>query len=268
MDVEIIESRVSDNYFYGLHADGEAALIDPVDGSGAVDWVREQGAELRYLINTHFHQDHTGGNPTVLGSFPGVELVAGETDADKVEAQLDDRTVDREVGAGDVLTLGGERLEVLDTPGHTQGHVSLVHGEHLFSGDTIFVGGAGNCSFGGDSGVLFRTFRDVLADLDDAVTFYPGHDYAMRDIEFILSIEPDNTAAEAMLQEARDFAGDLFVTTLGQEREYNPFFRYDDEELRDRLATNHDSVYETCRERSDSDEEAVFRTVRALRNEW
>ena len=107
MDVEIIESRVSDNYFYGLQADGEAALIDPVDGSGAVDWVRDSGAELRYLVNTHFHQDHTGGNPTVLGSFPGVELVAGETDAERVESQLDDRGVDRRVAAGDVLTLGG-----------------------------------------------------------------------------------------------------------------------------------------------------------------
>lgn len=268
MDVEIIESRVSDNYFYALESDGEAALIDPVDGSGAVDWVRENGVELRYLINTHFHQDHTGGNPTVLGSFPGVELVAGGTDAEQIETQLDDRRIDRTVDAGDVLTLGGERLEVLDTPGHTPGHVSFQHGEHLFSGDTIFVGGAGNCSFGGDPGELFRTFRDVLADLDDDVTFYPGHDYAIRDIEFILSIEPDNNAAEAVLEDAKDQTGDLFLTTLGQEREYNPFFRYDDEGLRERLATNHESVYETCRSRSSSDGEAVFRTVRALRNEW
>jgi len=268
MQVEIIESRVSDNYFYGLESDGEAALIDPVDGSGAVDWVRDSGVELRYVINTHFHQDHTGGNPSVLGSFPGADLVAGETDAERIEAQSDDHRVDRRVEAGDALTVGGERLEVLDTPGHTPGHVSFLHDDRLFSGDTIFVGGAGNCNFAGDPGTLFQTFREVLADLDDTVTFYPGHEYAVRDLEFILAIEPDNDAAGAVLEDARESAGDPFLTTLGQEREYSPFFRYDDERLRERLATEHESVYDECRSRSTSDEEAVFRAVRALRDQW
>ena len=268
MDVEIIESRVSDNFFYGLHDDGEAALIDPVDGSRGVEWVREVGAELRYLVNTHFHQDHTGGNPSVLGSFPGVELVAGETDAERIEAQLDERRIDIRVAGGDTLELGSATIDVLDTPGHTPGHVSLKHGGDLFSGDTIFVGGAGNCSFGGDPGELFRTFRDVLSELGDEVTFYPGHDYSVRDIEFILSLEPDNEVAEEMLERAKASGDDLFVTTLGEERSYSPFFRYEDAELSERLATDHASVYETCRDRSESDAETVFRTVRELRNQW
>ena len=269
MDVEIISSRVTDNYFYALEDAGEAALIDPIDGSAAVDWVRDNAVELRYLINTHFHQDHTGGNPTVLNNHPTVDLVAGATDAERIAAQLDGREIDRRVAGGDTLELGESTLEVLDTPGHTPGHVSLLEGEDLFSGDTIFVGGAGNCNFGGDPGELFRTFRDVLSELDDAVRFYPGHDYSVRDIEFILSIEPDNEAAAEMLERARETAdGEIFLTTLGEERSYNPFFRCDDDSLQARLREAHGEVFEACRERSRSDEEAAFRAVRQLRNEW
>lgn len=269
MDVEIIASRVSDNYFYGLKDGGEAALIDPVDGSTAVDWVRGEDLQLRYLLNTHFHPDHTGGNPTVLSEFTDVQLVAGATDADRIVAQLDGKQVDRRVTHGDELTLGSSTLRVLDTPGHTPGHVSLVHGDRLFSGDTIFVGGAGNCNFGGDPGDLFRSFRDVLPEIDDETTFYPGHDYAVRDIEFILSIEPDNEEAREMLERAKATPeGEIFLTTLGEERSYNPFFRVGESGLRDRLASEHSDLYARSSGESRSEQEAAFRTIRELRNQW
>jgi hydroxyacylglutathione hydrolase len=269
MELDILASRVSDNFFYGLVDDGEAALIDPVDGTRAVEWVRETGVELRYVLNTHFHQDHTGGNPTVLEAFPGAELVVARGDADRIAGQTSEHAIDRRVGDGEAIELGDASLDVLDTPGHTPGHVSLLYDDRLFSGDTIFVGGAGNCSFGGDPGELFETFRDVLSTIGDDVTFFPGHDYAVRDLEFILSIEPDNTRAESLLEEARTRGDDeLFTTTLGTERDYSPFFRYRDDSLRERLQSEHGEVYETCREASTSEEEAIFRTVRELRNRW
>lgn len=269
MDVEILESRVSDNFFYAVEDSGEVALIDPVDGSQAVDWVRDRGLEVRYLVNTHFHRDHTGGNPTVLGKVSGADWVVSAGDADRIASQVDDYRIDRRLGAGDELELGETSFEILETPGHTPGHISLKHDAHLFSGDTVFVGGAGNCSFGGDPGILFETFRDVLAELDDDVTFYPGHDYSVRDIEFILSIEPDNERAEQMLERAEATGdGEIFLTTLGEERSYSPFFRYDDAQLRERLASEYKSVYEECEVASQSEEEAVFRTIRELRNQW
>lgn len=265
MDVEVISSRVSDNFYYAAVDSGEAALIDPIDGSGAVDWIREHGLELRYLINTHHHRDHTGGNPSVLGSFPGAELVAGDEDAAKIQ----EGEVDRTVAHGDELELGDETLEVFETPGHTLGHVSFAFGSHLFSGDTIFVGGAGNCNFGGDPGVLFRTFRDVLPELDDEMTFYPGHDYSVRDLEFILSIEPDNAEAESRLEEARATSEDeIYLTTLGGERSYSPFFRFDDAELQNHLSETQSETWRECREVANSPEETAFRTVRSLRDDW
>ena len=269
MRVDMLESRVSDNFFYGVHDDEEAALVDPVDGERALEWVRQKGVDLRYVLNTHFHQDHIGGNSTVLESRPGATLVASRGDADRIEAQSSTHGVDRRVEKGDVIPLGESALEVLETPGHTPGHVSFLEDQHLLSGDTIFVGGAGNCSFGGDPGTLFETFRDVLPALDDDVTFYPGHDYAVRDLEFILSIEPDNAGAESLLDEARSTPDDeIFATTLGEERSYNPFFRYEDTLLRGRLETEYADTYETCASRADSTAEATFRTVRELRNRW
>lgn len=271
MEVEILASRVSDNFYYGLTVDGAAALVDPVDGSGAVDWLRENGYELRYVFNTHFHRDHTGGNPTVMGAFPGADLVVSAGDAERIRAQLSDAQpgVDQTISGGDELELGDETIEVYDTPGHTRGHVSLMCGDHLFSGDTIFVGGAGNCNFGGEVGELFETFRGTITEFDDSVTFYPGHDYSVRDLEFIRSVEPDNERAESVLERARETPEDeIFLTTLGEERAYSPFFRWDDDDLQTQLQEEYTDTWDRCSARSRSDEEAVFRSVRALRDEW
>lgn len=270
MDVHIISSDVSDNYFYLLVDPSErAVLIDPVDGKKAVRTVRQEGVRLDAVINTHFHHDHIGGNDTVLNAFGEAELIAAAGDADRIETQQPNR-IDRRVVQGDHITVGETVLEVLETPGHTPGHISLTVGSHLFSGDTIFVAGAGNCNFGGDEGVLFHTFRDVLPELPDETVFYPGHDYSVRDLEFVLSIEPDNAEARELLASARsaDEEDELFLTTLGRERSYSPFFRFDDEALAQRLADEHAEVYDEQVERSQSRDEAVFRTVRELRNRW
>lgn len=265
MHVEIFNSRVSDNFYYAIVDSGEVALVDPIDGSGAVDWLREEAYELRYLYNTHHHRDHVGGNPTVLGSFPGADLVAGEGSADKIS----EGEVDRTVTGGDRLELGDSTLEVLETPGHTIEHTSLLVGDHLLSGDLIFVAGAGNCNFGGDEGILFRTFRDVLSELGDEIQFYPGHDYSVRDLEFVLSIEPDNAGAKARLEEARGMGEDeIYLTTLGDERSYSPFFRYGETSLQEHLRETQSEVWSECSEVATSVEETAFRTVRALRDRW
>ncbi len=274
MNLEIINSDVSDNYFC-LFADeqGRAAVVDPIDGKQTVDQVRRRGWELKVVLNTHSHPDHIGGNQRVLTEFPDARVIAGEGDADAINARFDgsdERGVDRTVAGGDTVAVGEIELQVLETPGHTPGHVSFRHEHHLFSGDTIFVGGAGNCRFGGDPKVLFETFRDVLRKLPPETVFYPGHDYAVRNAEFLLSIEPEHPETESVLKEAkraRD-SGRLMKTTLGRERAYNAFMRFDDPKLGEALEQRFPKQLQQAKEESETDAEALFRCVRSLRDNW
>lgn len=270
MNVYVIASEVSDNFFYAVADDsGHAALIDPIDGDRAVAHLDKHHLELEVVVNTHYHHDHIGGNDAVFKHFPDAILVAGATDAERIESQQS-QPVERRLQGGDTLDVGDVSLEIFDTPGHTPGHISLRSSKHLFCGDTVFVGGAGNCKFGGDPSVLYQTFDSVLAEMDDNVIFYPGHDYSVRNLEFVLSIEPDNDRAQELLDQAKasDEKGDIFLTTFGTERAYNPFFRYDESDFVDRLASEHTDVFEAERKQSQTREEAAFRTVRELRNRW
>lgn len=262
--IEIIKSQITDNYFYMIRDGGECALIDPVDANTAIAAVKESGDFLKYVFNTHFHHDHVGGNDRVLQKFPDAKLVAGADSA--IIERNTVSGVDLVVENGDCVDLSLLSIQVLDSPGHTPGHVSYLIEHHLFSGDTIFVGGAGNCKFGGDPGTLYRTFSDVLTKLPDATIFYPGHDYALENIEFMKYIEPDRDF-EKLIKRVKKRKG-LFKHTLGEERKINPFFRIEDEHLKDAIKTRFQNDYINQLVKSESDNEAIFRTLRELRNTW
>ena len=138
--------------------------------------------------------------------------------------------VDRGVKAGDVIKVGRTvELECMDTPGHTMCHICLrSHTEQpaLFSGDTLFNAGAGNCHNGGDPQDLYTSFVDQLAKLPDETRVYPGHDYIENNLRFTLARESDNTAARALLPEVtgHDPAAGR-VTTLREVKQFNTFLR-------------------------------------------
>lgn len=264
MNIEILASTVSDNFFY-LVTDGElAVLIDPIDARTAIEAVERSGCRLAWVVNTHFHPDHVGGNDAVFERFGDAKLCAGP-DHVRIDGA---HPVDLVLGHGDTLDVGQIHFRILETPGHTAGHISLLVDGHLFSGDTIFVGGAGNCRFGGDPTTLFRTYRDILGALPAETRFYPGHDYARRNLEFALSLEPGRAEPTTMLGRLDDADEPLLVTTLGEEAHYNPFFRADDAALQQALRTTHGDLWAAERSDSDDDAEATFRTTRALRNSW
>ncbi len=138
--------------------------------------------------------------------------------------------VDQGLERGDVIRVGRTvELECLDTPGHTLAHICLfAHGEEpaLFSGDTLFNAGAGNCHSTGRPELLYDTFVTQLARLPDTTRLYPGHEYLARNLEFTLDREPDNEEAAQLLAVAKHTAPEAVpVTTLGQEKRVNTFFR-------------------------------------------
>jgi hydroxyacylglutathione hydrolase len=157
-------------------------------------------------------------------------------------------------------------LECLDTPGHTLTHVCLLAhaGEPaLFCGDTLFNAGAGNCHNGGDPQKLYDTFATQLARLPDETRVFPGHEYLARNLEFTLDREPTNEDAPQLLGQARHHdPAAAAVTTLGQEKRINTFFRLQNPTVIARLREAFPDIGEH------PDARTVFVKLRELRNSW
>jgi hydroxyacylglutathione hydrolase len=253
----LVEAIAVDNALQNVHhlvacpRTGRALAIDPLDVDAALERARARGFTIEGILLTHEHWDHAQGR-AAMRKATGAPVLAHQ------DSPLDG--VDRRLRDGELLAVGEEvALRVLDTPGHTRAHVCLLGHGHLFSGDTVFVAGCGNCRNGGDPALLFRTFQTRIAPLDPATRLVPGHDYAVNNLRFALDREPGNAAARAALSEAEACTarGEVFATDLAQERRINPFLRLRDPALRDRLGLSADAA--------DAD---VFLALRSLRNDW
>ncbi|MEC9396545.1 MAG: MBL fold metallo-hydrolase [Myxococcota bacterium] len=270
LSIQVIASSVRDNYFYLLEASDEVMLIDPLDAPAAIRAVERCEGDLVAVLNTHWHPDHVGGNAAVLEAFPDAVLIAPEAEREQIE-NFGSRAIDRGISAEDTLSIGGIPIEILETPGHTHGHVSFLIEDHLFSGDVIFSAGVGHCKFGNDPGVFFQTYRDVILHLPDTLTFYPGHDYAKNNLAFGLSILPEDPAMLAFHAEVAELERpNIRLTTLKEQAAINLFFRHQDVALQERLQEVHADIWaEQLALATDGDrDEACFRTLRALRDNW
>ncbi len=248
------------NYLIACPDTGEALAIDPLDHAKCLAAAKARGWQITQVLNTHEHLDHTGGNAAVIAAT-GAKLLAHARSGTSIPG------VDRGLEAGDVIKVGKHvELECMDTPGHTFCHICLrSHGDQpaLFSGDTLFNAGAGNCHNGGDVNQLYATFADQLSKLPDATRIYPGHDYIENNLKFTLAREPDNAAAQALLpgvvgQDAATSA----VTTLGQEKEFNTFLRLGSASVIAQLRADFPELPEQ------PDARTVFVKLRELRNKW
>jgi len=139
------------NYLVACPAGGEALVVDPYDGAQCVAAAKANGWRIAQIVNIHEHSDHIAGNATVVAAT-GAKVLAHAQAAARITG------IDRTIGHGDVVAVGSSvRLEVLATPGHTPAHVCLLGSgaaPALFSGDTLFNAGAGNCRAGGDPAIL------------------------------------------------------------------------------------------------------------------
>jgi hydroxyacylglutathione hydrolase len=248
------------NYLIACPETGDALAIDPLDFRKCLNVANEKGWTISQILNTHEHGDHTGGNKGVVNAT-GAKIIAHSNAKDRIP------NMDRGVDAGDIIKVGKTvELECLDTPGHTMCHICLLsHTDQpgLFSGDTLFNAGAGNCHNGGHPQELFETFENQLNSLGNDTLIYPGHDYLLNNLAFTLDREPDNKVAQRMITdyENQDPA-DALVTSMAQEREINTFFRLQSPTVVAKLV-------EEFPELGDSpDARAVFLKLRELRNSW
>ena len=248
------------NYLIACPDSGEALAIDPLDHEKCLNAAKVRGWQITQILNTHEHHDHTGGNDAVVAAT-GARVIAHFNSGASIKG------VDRGVAAGDVIKVGRHiELECLDTPGHTMCHICLrshTDTPALFSGDTLFNAGAGNCHNGGDPAAMFTTFVTQLAALPGDTQLYPGHDYIENNLKFTLDREPGNSAARALLPSVtgHDPARSV-VTTLAQEKQHNTFFRLDSAGVIARLRERFPELPEQ------PDAKTVFVKLRELRNTW
>jgi glyoxylase-like metal-dependent hydrolase (beta-lactamase superfamily II) len=169
----------------------EALVIDPGLEPGLIlDFLREQGLRAAAVLNTHGHVDHIGGNEALKAAFPEAPLLIGAgvarllTDPEAnlgglIGLEVLSPRADRELREGDVVEAAGIRLEVLDLPGHSPGHVVFLHRSEpplVFGGDVLMRDSVGRVDFpGGNGRQLFTGIRGKLFALPPQTVVYPGH---------------------------------------------------------------------------------------------
>jgi hydroxyacylglutathione hydrolase len=247
------------HYLVACPETGEALAVDPLEWKLCLDVAKVKGWRITQILNTHEHHDHTGGNAGLVRAT-GAKVLAHANAAARIGG------VDVGLKKGDLVKVGRTvELECLDTPGHTRAHICfLSHTDQpaLFSGDTLFNAGAGNCH-NGDPHLLYETFSWQLARLPPHTRVLPGHEYFARNLEFTLDREPCNADARRLLSCARDLPPkDVPITTLAEEERINTFFRLRSPAVIARLRETFPELGQQ------PDAQTVFLALRELRNRW
>jgi hydroxyacylglutathione hydrolase len=224
--LDIIQLPVlTDNYIYLLHdpESEETAVIDPALAQPVLDVLDKKGWRLTYILNTHHHWDHVGGN-LELKQKTNCKIIAAQADRDRIPG------IDIGVNEDNVISLGQHQARVISTPGHTSGHIVYHFSEDgaLFCGDTLFVMGCGRL-FQGTPEQMWDSLQKLKA-LPPSTQIYCTHEYTQANGRFALSIEPDNSHTQQKMVEVQQLRAankPTVPSTIEQELATNPFFRED-----------------------------------------
>jgi hydroxyacylglutathione hydrolase len=213
-----------DNYIWLLQDDAspQAVVVDPGDEDPVLEVLRREGLELAAILLTHKHGDHTGGVDDLLQVWPDALVYGPATESIA--------SVTRPVKGGDRIELSSLQVEfeVMDVPGHTEGHVAYYGAGVLFCGDTMFAGGCGRV-FSGTHSQLHDSLQSIAALPADTM-IYCAHEYTLANLGFAKWVEPESELVQARFQAASDqrSRGDPTVPSLLQlELDTNPFLRSD-----------------------------------------
>ncbi len=243
----------SDNFGVLVHdpESRQTAIIDAPEEAPIVAAIERTGWTPTHLLNTHHHGDHVEANIALKTRY-ALEIIGPKAEAAKIPG------IDRTVSGGDRFRLCGEEVRVIDTPGHTSGHIVYFFSgsKILFAGDTLFALGCGRL-FEGSADQMFGGLSQLRA-LPGETAVYCGHEYTKANADFALSVDPDNAALKARAAEIAKLRADgrtTLPTTIGEERRTNPFLRWDDPAIRAHLGLENATdvaVFAEVRKRKDN----------------
>ncbi|MBV1703797.1 MAG: hydroxyacylglutathione hydrolase [Hyphomicrobiales bacterium] len=242
---------LKDNWGVLIHdsATGATACVDAPDGDVVVAAAREAGWTISQALVTHHHADHVQGLPAVKAAFPSVKILGPAKEAGKIGG------LDATLREGDAVRVGALEGRVIETPGHTAGHIvfHFAGAGVAFVGDTLFTMGCGRV-LETPLPVMWDSLTK-LAALPAETIVHHGHDYDLANARFSRSVLPDDaavTARAAEIEATKAKGGVMPPTTIGEELRANPFLRAADPAVASALgmaSTAPSAVFVELRER-------------------
>ena len=226
---------LKDNYIWLIKdkAIGQAIVVDPGESAPVIQALKDEDLVLNSIFLTHHHWDHSDGIPALLEEYGDIPVYGPQKEAQNL--------VTHPLAEQDVVDLPewDMQYEVLEVPGHTNGHIAFYGNGHLFSGDTLFGAGCGRL-FEGTADELYHSLQKLSA-LPADTQVYCGHEYTLANLEFAKRVEPNNNALlarETLVRAKRDQGLPSLPSTIEEERATNPFLRVSQKAVIDSVQTH------------------------------
>eukprot|EP00891_Asterochloris_glomerata_P004686 jgi/Astpho2/4686/Aster-00247 len=227
-----------DNYVWLLQdkESGKVAVVDPSEAEPVVKALKERGLHVDFILNTHHHWDHTGGNEALKKQF-NCTIVGPKADEGRIPgidiALKASSTVD-----GDTWEFGKQTMHVFDTPGHTRGHITLwfPEADALFPGDTLFALGCGRL-FEGNPAQMWGSLSKMIP-LSPSAKVFCAHEYTQSNAKWAVTVDPNNKKLQQRKEQIdglRSKGEPTIPSTLQEELDTNPFLRPSDPNIRHNL---------------------------------
>lgn len=247
----------NDNYIWVIHSSNSnaVAVVDPGDAKPVIDYIEKHGLTLETILVTHYHNDHIGGIPTLKNRYQ-CQIFVSQRDNQPFS--------DRNLVEGDKVSILNDeyQFEVIAVPGHTLGHIAYYGHGALFCGDTLFKAGCGRM-FEGTPEVFLESLSK-LAKLPAETKVYCAHEYTLANLEFALSVEPNNEAIKQEIDNSQSLRSQnrpTLPSTIGQELRFNPFLRCHQHSVQE-------AASQAAAQKTFSDPVRTFATIRQLKDNF
>ncbi|CAG8657394.1 1381_t:CDS:2, partial [Ambispora leptoticha] len=224
---------LEDNYSYLVVDD--ATKEEPTK---VLEISNAEGVTIKHLLTTHHHPDHSGGNTEFVKQKPGIKVYGGD---DRIPEITEKLTHEQEFKIGNNIN-----VRTLHTPCHTTGSISYYltdisddNQKAVFTGDTLFIGGCGRF-FEGTGQDMHTSLNQILGSLPPETKVYCGHEYTESNLQFALSVDPNNQALKNKISwvesggfgSIKDRPVVTVPSTIGGEKDFNPFMRVDSDAIK------------------------------------